>query len=377
MNKYNIAFISISRKNLSGASYMLSKLLNEFDKESFNIFNISQFENEFSLSLVRSSLTNIYIPLNTQKINIKTTNFILKKLRLFQRILHLLKNSKAYLKVIKKNQIDIVWCENFSTLLLLGLRKNNFKIIYNMWSDVRSKIALRFIEKKSDFIILESKNQISKFSKKTNLKVIYTQISSELINSIVDNKKTISGLIGFMGGYKYSKGIDDFLSMIEYLEENISCNFSYLIAAANPDDYNLLKSKHRNILTKYNNKIQVFGWIPRVEFFSKIEIFLSLSKSEGLSGSIREALLSRLKVFATDVGGTSDILEDPEFIINSRFKNLIHIEAAKKIMSYYDNKEFYNEKFKSARVEAEKKFMDNNWVSSVENIAIDLLKEFD
>lgn len=109
-----------------------------------------------------------------------------------------------------------------------------------------------------------------------------------------------------------------------------------------------------------NVKINLLGKLSNREvheFYRKnsIDLFINVSKSEGLPVSIMEAISYGVPVIATDVGGTSEIVNDKiGFLISSNpnireiekiIKNYIELPRDKKELLKKNAKTFWEEKF--------------------------------
>jgi len=89
-----------------------------------------------------------------------------------------------------------------------------------------------------------------------------------------------------------------------------------------------------------NIKVELQGIIPTEQlmdfYFSRqIDLFINVSSSEGVPLSIMEALSCGIPVFATDVGGTSDVVDDSVGkLLNEDFEPK---ELANYLLAYYEN----------------------------------------
>ncbi|MFQ7414818.1 MAG: glycosyltransferase [Blautia hansenii] len=122
-----------------------------------------------------------------------------------------------------------------------------------------------------------------------------------------------------------------------------------------------IKQQSINIESENPNvKINLLGKLTNREvheFYRKnsIDLFINVSKSEGLPVSIMEAISYGVPVIATDVGGTSEIVNDKTgFLISSNpnireiekiIKNYIELPRDKKELLKKNAKTFWEEKF--------------------------------
>lgn len=122
-----------------------------------------------------------------------------------------------------------------------------------------------------------------------------------------------------------------------------------------------IKQQSINIESENPNvKINLLGKLTNREvheFYrtNSIDLFINVSKSEGLPVSIMEAISYGVPVIATDVGGTSEIVNDKTgFLISSNpnireiekiIKNYIELPRDKKELLKKNAKTFWEEKF--------------------------------
>lgn len=373
MNKIKIAFITISKEQLSGGQTMAMSILSNIDTNQFRIESIQQFHSSFTEITLENNIPYKILSLNRNIINskrLRKLTFIMKFIKTF----YLMYSSRKYANYIISQCHDIVWCENLSALFLTRkLRKTNILIVYNMWSNVKSKFAIKYIKKNADFVIVESNYQISKFSTFENKEMIYTQIPFDIINSIKRARKSKkidilhNLVVGFMGGYKKSKGFLEFIELAYSITvEESEKNISFLVAGASSNDLNLVTEDIKRKIRFLGNRIRIYDWMEKIDFYEKIDIFISLSKSEGLPGAIREAVLIGIPVIATNVGGTSDIIPESSFLIDEVDSNKIVAIAKKSLIVYNINPAEYNDITEKYRIRAENLFLGNNWIKKLE-----------
>ena len=102
----------------------------------------------------------------------------------------------------------------------------------------------------------------------------------------------------------------------------------------------ILKEKILKLPT--NIKVELPGIIPTEELMNfylekQIDLFVNVSSSEGVPLSIMEALSCGIPVFATNVGGTSDVVDDTVGkLLPSNFQPM---QLAKYFLEYYENTE--------------------------------------
>ena len=119
-------------------------------------------------------------------------------------------------------------------------------------------------------------------------------------NSIIENNEKIKIL--FAGRLIKDKGI---LLLINAFEELVKKyrNVELLIAGDGPLKETMSSNKNINYLGNLSHE-------DIMKLYSKVDIFVNPSYSEGLPTSILEAGLMKCSIIATPVGGTVEIIED-------------------------------------------------------------------
>lgn len=117
-----------------------------------------------------------------------------------------------------------------------------------------------------------------------------------------------SVVITFIGRLIYAKGVHDLISVFSDIESKFS-NLKLLIVSDGPYRQELERLAEKTC----KKKILFLGQKNRedlVEILSITDIFVNPSYSEGLPTSVLEAAAIGLPIVATDVGGTSEIIEN-------------------------------------------------------------------
>ena len=117
-----------------------------------------------------------------------------------------------------------------------------------------------------------------------------------------------SVVITFVGRLIYAKGVHDLISVFADIEREVN-NVKLLIVSDGPYRQELERLAEKTC----KKKILFLGRKTReeiVEILSITDIFVNPSYSEGLPTSVLEAAAIGLPIVATDVGGTSEIVEN-------------------------------------------------------------------
>ncbi|MFX0186753.1 MAG: glycosyltransferase family 4 protein [Candidatus Hodarchaeota archaeon] len=165
----------------------------------------------------------------------------------------------------------------------------------------------KFMIKRANAIISVSKedllavNNVFKSNRKTHNFYIPNVVDSKEFKRLdkIDKK-----YIGFIGRLTKIKGIDLFLELIKKINE-IDRNQEFLIIGEGP---------YLNDVKKANEKYPI-KFLERVnhseivKYYNQCSIFVQTSRAEGLPTCVLEALSCEIPVVASDVGGTSEIVQ--------------------------------------------------------------------
>jgi glycosyltransferase involved in cell wall biosynthesis len=386
MERKKIVLFSISKETLSGGQNMIFNILKSIDRQLFDIELIVQFECPLSIKARNEGIIVHVLPIKDWKFQ-SSYNLFLKK---FTRTLNFLLNSFKIAKFIKNNKYDLVWCENLSALLLCMLLKfNKTKLVYNMWSCVNSYIGQKIIICFANHIIVEANFQkefFNKFKNKPNITRIYTQIDEHIfkiprLNSFEARKKmnlvTQKKVIGFLGGGRYSKGFDLFIEAAYKMVKEDGFNECLFVVGGMDKNDDMLKNS--NIMEKVKSlesNLVLIDWIEEKEvFYQAINIFVSLSRSEGLPGAVREAMGFELPVIATDVGGTSEVIGEAGYLVEGVEDNDKIIGCISYIKDILSKESEALSIAKKAKTRVFQNFIGNSWVSELDTVFVNILEQ--
>lgn len=155
---------------------------------------------------------------------------------------------------------------------------------------------------------------ISKMRKKRPMVIIHNAIVVEDYKKknfriMIRNKYGISSkdiLLGVIGRLSPEKGCLEFLGVFKELSE-IYQNLKLMFIGEGPLFDGLKKQVD---IYQLSDKVLLTGYQKVVQpFYETFDIFISPSKTEGISNVILEAMAYRLPIVATDVGGNSEIIK--------------------------------------------------------------------
>lgn len=221
----------------------------------------------------------------------------------------------------KKNKIKFIHTEHGA----MFVPHSNF--IVKLLARVYDETLGRRIISKADLVCPISKrgdNFVKQLGAK-NTKIIYNGIASNIPKISIDtfnfNLKNNLNLV-FVGRLVREKGVQDLIEVCSKLK------FKYNLFIIGDGNY-------RNELEKLSSSLNVnstfLGFREKdyiMSFLPKMDIFVNPSYAEGFPTSVLEAGISGIRVIATDVGGTREILGKSTNSILFKPKNINALEKA-------------------------------------------------
>jgi len=254
----------------------------------------------------------------------------------------LIKVMKDLIKYLKINKYDViqtqlkgsdiiigflVWIGLVKKEKLIASLRNNYEFYYETGLKNRlvGKVHQFFMKKVFDKIVVVSRQDLDKFKKVfgDKLVVIENSINYEKFNKKVDfnfTKNTIE--LALVGNVKHRKGYDKLDELFQLLA-NDDKNYIFNIAGGIEDEE--LKNNVVKDSTKYKNIEVIFhGKISDINIFLlKNDIFLSLSRVEGLPISVLEAMAIKIPIILSNIDAHSLIIDD-------QIKDLVLFNSAEK-----------------------------------------------
>lgn len=250
--------------------------------------------------------------------------------------------------------------ESCRTAAIVGKKKGFKNIIFTILSTPQdySKIKIiRFLEKNHDKKVLNSvnffvgnceltKNELYKkrgFTLK-KLKTIYTgikikdnvkkvtQLQNDFISLEKKNDEIWIGTVGYLYDIKGHKFLIESLKYLDLKNLKLNC----LIVGDGPNLKSLLNLTRENGL---ENHVVITGKYPYLidDIYSFIDIFVFPSLQEGLPYTISEAMVFKLPIISTEVGGIPEqIQNDVNGILIEPKKSIEIANALEKLISIRD-----------------------------------------
>jgi len=111
------------------------------------------------------------------------------------------------------------------------------------------------------------------------------------------------------GRLVWMKGFDHLLVALRHLRDR-GMNARLTIVGVGPELDHLLYLRKRLNLESVVDLPGKFTYEQILDLFRRAHAYIQSSESEGLSNSVAEAMANGLPIFATDVGGTHEVIED-------------------------------------------------------------------
>ncbi len=293
---------------------------------------------------------------------------------------------KKIIKIIKENKIDIIHTDTERDALVFGFAKKftNAKMIWHSRL-ARPDKTDNLITKWADGVILIANDIQRRFSNFSEIehktRTIYNgvfcdifcptdklQIRNEL--NLPENKFIVS----FIGQINKGKGVYDFIESANYLKQNGTDNFLYLLIgkANNDEDYarinNFIDENNlQNNLKIIEHQKEIHKWMQA----SDIVILPSYEGIEGMGRVLIEGMACGKPVIGTNISGIREaISEDTGILVEQNSPRQI----ANAVSKFMNDEKMYSEFAKSARKRALTLFDIKKHAENVESFYDFILK---
>jgi glycosyltransferase involved in cell wall biosynthesis len=241
----------------------------------------------------------------------------------------LLKVIKKLIFYLKKHQYDVIQTQLKGADIILGALvyfglikknkliasiRNNYEFYYkgSFKNRIIGNIHKFLMKKVFDKIVLVSKQDLEKFKKDFGNKIVVIENSINYENFAkkenFDFSKEIIN-VALVGNVKYRKGYDRLPILFEYLSRE---NKNYIFNIAGGIEDVDLKNKVLKEVEKFKNiKVVFYGKVSNInKFLLENDIFLSLSRVEGLPISVLEAMAVKLPIILSNIEAHFLIVSD-------------------------------------------------------------------
>ena len=336
-NKDKILFV-LGTYNLGGTESQFLKLI-EALKNNTNIEADVFFLNKLGDSGLRSRLERLNINIYGTTYNFifdqSNKKGILFKLKKYLKNLNILRELVLLISKNKYTKIQAFLPEANFYGALSGLmtgkdvytgwrglpsnmKTHTHKIIYFCVNSFSNLVSKKIIANAN--MIIEEKKHLEKFVKSEKI---------EVINNIFYSSGISKGAKDYSENFFSEKKLNEKVNIITIANIKEYKGHNYAIDAIKelPDNYNyiMIGDDHDSYYGNLKEKITNLNLQDRVFYLGKLsndysmailnksQIYLSTSKTEGLSNSILEALMYEKKVVASEVGGTKELLSNGKY----------------------------------------------------------------
>ena len=312
---------------------MIYRLLSHLDETQFELFLLTQEEDELSrrLRLKDGVQVDIIPPRGLLK---HYDNRLLdvpfhRKVGLGGRILQYNVDARKYLR-----SADIIWCENVRDMTVLSpyILLSRTPVIWNVglgetgsgFVDYLQRLALVL----SDYVFIESEEQAERvFGERFNtyrdkFVIFHKGIDTEKFDpervdtySAINRTPIENPAIGTAATITPRKGLEDLIKALPYILKVQPAANLYIAGGLSNELHEEYKSELTDLAKELEIEDSVYflGWVDEMpEFLAGLDVFVLPSYNEGISGAVREALAMKTPVVSSDVGGMSDVVIEDE-----------------------------------------------------------------
>lgn len=318
----------------TGGPQMLARFLRRIDRSRFRPVILTQCLDEWVKDMRISGQSEIVVLCTPSTINVFGGGLLRGGLRLIvSRITALTCYIFQGVKALRKIRPALVWCINLRALLTVGVaaRVIGLPVVWQIGLGVPSQGIHRLINdvalNLSTAIFIESETQLRRLftAKQMNThsgkfmilpKGIELERFDRVLQSsfpnVIPDIPPGSYVIGTVGTLTPRKGIDVLLKAVAYLGETQQPIHVVAVGGVPIQFEQYFKNLSRlGCELNLRDRVHFVGFRKDVErWLAGFDIFVLPSLSEGVSGALREAMAMALPVIATDVGGTSDFVQN-------------------------------------------------------------------
>lgn len=190
------------------------------------------------------------------------------------------------------------------------------------------------------------RNMALKVDPKLNIGTIFNGVDINYFTCSDRQKHNDVFIILAVGRLVERKNFDLLIRAVSKLEDKDSIEIQ--IAGDGPEKQNLKK-----LAKDLNVNLHLYGETAKrdlVKIYQQADIFCLPSKNEGMSNTLMEAMASGLPCIVSNVGGTSELVNDTNGIVLKINNDEYIIKAIKKL---YKNRQLISDKGKKSRRKAE------------------------
>ncbi|WP_135806368.1 glycosyltransferase family 4 protein [Halorussus marinus] len=326
-DRTTVLFFHTAYESFGGASQMLLRLLTSIDRDKFLPIVLSQSSDELCQRAAEQGIEVEIVPFrgildtyNRELLSFSPAKVMKTGARIFQ-----FNVEAKYL--LKKS--DVIWCKNIREVLTLV--PNTFvvdaSIIWNIGLGLQSKGKMAYLNelglRVADTVFMEYEEQADQVftnRQQNTYSNKFTFFHKGIdVDEFSPSKQPSPGefptVIGTAAVLSERKGIEYLIEAIEDLYKNgMSIELRIAGKPPNVSDSPYKQRLENRVKEKGIDDIVTFvGWVEDMPtFLDDLDVFVLPSFGEGIPGAVREALAMERPVVATDVGGTSEVVQDGE-----------------------------------------------------------------
>jgi glycosyltransferase involved in cell wall biosynthesis len=228
----------------------------------------------------------------------------------------------AFRALLARVRPSVVWASNLRTLLpaAAACRSEGVPTVWNIWLGQRSQGAMTPLNeigiRVADRIVTEYRAQATEIFRlrqleraRAKLRTVHTGHAIDPPSPRAARRPGDAFVVGTLGALSPRKDPETFLQLAARVRTAIP-EARFLVGGEAPTAS--LAGFASGIRRRAEDAgldgcVEWTGWVddPRA-FLSRLDVYVQTSRSEGLPGSVREAMAAAIPVVATDVGGTRE-----------------------------------------------------------------------
>lgn len=346
----NIALMIFSN-SMGGAESVVEQILINIDKSKYKVHLITNeeiFKNFNIDGTAKHSIGRLFYKGFIYKLINKTVG----SERLYKFILRLKLNSLN--KILSNNNIQVLHTHLVYDHYLSGLLSNNdimriMTIHGSHGLDYKIKSKYNFkpksivnIYSKANRITSACEYFINLLKNEGLTDVEYFIVENGINKSLIEEKKVKEEFEGklritYLGGNRIVKGWDLLVKAANNMVSQYNkTNFIIDVLREVPEDSEFYKSVRRHGLNDYFVFNGYVGNNNHLKFISKNDLYILPSRTEGIANTLMEAIGMSKPILATDVGGTSEVVNHK---MNGYLCETTVESLTEGLLFFYDNPE--------------------------------------
>lgn len=304
-------------------------------------------------------------------------NFYKMIFKFFLRDIFYIKDLLKYIKLIKKDKIDIIYSSSITNiqgvLLSLILKKRHIWHIHEInnknffWFDKKFNFLYKKYFYNSELIFI-SKEVAESWIKRLKLnrnKIKYTIVNNPIKIKTIEEKKFLKNkiIIGFLG----SNDINKNLKLLINVFKKLLLNYPHLKLILAGKNIKNLKNEFEEIEKK---NFELWNYKEAEEFYKEIDIIVIPSFNESWSLTAIEGMYCNIPVVLTKETTLVNYIKTEENVLLFNPKSEIELtEALVKLIENYEN--YYKKFKKNNKIFFKNQNFNNSFIDKIKNIMVE------